>query len=122
MRAGIEVPPHIFNAGPAGFVAIGIGTALTGLSKAPFFELKPMLNELLGCVKSIQRPGMMQPVLGWNLIETQIEEPATIFFLYEEVVSLALGFSIAERLLSYRNLISKMMESNMPNTETAISE
>jgi hypothetical protein len=124
VRSGTEVPPHIFEAGPAGFFAMGIGTALAGLSKAPWFEVKPLLAELLGCVESYQAPGGSAPIRGWEVIKTQIQEPATIFLLYEEVVSLSLGFSLAERFSNYRTLVSTMMAAISPgqNTETSTGE
>lgn len=119
VRAGIDVPPHIFAAGPAGFFAMGIGTALTGLSKAPWHEVKPLLAELLTCVRSYTPPGGEVPIVGWNLIRTQILDAATIFLLYEEVVSLSLGFSLAERLSSYRTLVTTMMDAFTPPIETS---
>ena len=95
VRAGVDVPPHIFQAGPAGFAALGIGTILTGLGKTPWIEVKPLLHELLACVTTYQPPGGTVPIRGWTLIAGQINEPATILQLYEEVVSLSLGFSPA---------------------------
>jgi hypothetical protein len=120
VRAGMDVPPNIFAAGPAGFFAIGIGTALTGLSKAPWFEVKPLLAELLTQVKTYQPPGAGIPSRGWPVIRTQIQEPMTIFALYEEVVSLSLGFSLADRLLSFRSQVTSMMAEFTPNTETSM--
>ena len=119
VRSGMDVPPHIFEAGPAGFFAIGIGTALAGLRKAPWFEVKPLLTELLGCVKSFQPKGVLVPITDWRVIKDQIQESATIFKLYEEVVSLSLGFSLAERLSNYRTLVSTMMAGLTPNTGTS---
>jgi hypothetical protein len=124
VRSGMDVPPHIFEAGPAGFFAMGIGTALAGLSKAPWFEVKPLLAELLGCVTTYQAPGASAPIAGWEVIKTQIQEPATIFRLYEEVVSLSLGFSLVERFSTYRTLVSTMMAAISPgqSTETSTSD
>jgi hypothetical protein len=119
VRSGMDVPPNIFEAGPAGFFAIGIGTALSGLSKAPWHEVKPLLTELLSQVVSWQAPGATVPLRGWNMIRTQIQEPTTIFLLYEEVVSLSLGFSLAERLSTYRMVVATMMDAFTPSIETS---
>lgn len=122
VRSGMDVPPHIFEAGPAGFFAIGIGTALAGLSKAPWHEVKPLLGELLACVTSYQPPGGEVALRGWGLIRTQVQEPTTIFLLYEEVVSLSLGFSIVERLSTYRTMVAQMMAVFTQPTETSTNE
>lgn len=121
VRSGMDVPPNIFEAGPAGFFAIGIGTALAGLSKAPWHEVKPLLSELLQQVTSYLPPGGEVPLRGWSMIRTQIQEPATIFLLYEEVVSLSLGFSLAESLSNYRTMIATMISAFSPIIETSIN-
>lgn len=119
VRSGMDVPPHIFEAGPAGFFAIGIGTALAGLSKAPWGEVKPLLSELLACVDSYQPPGAEVPVPGWGVIRTQIQDFTTIFQLYEEVVSLSLGFSLGEKILAYRTIVTETLASFGPPVATS---
>lgn len=118
-RSGADVPPHIMAMGAAGFVTMGVGTVLTGLGKAPWGEVKPLLDELLTCVVSYQPPGGTAPLTNWAVIRTQIEEPLTFAQLYEEVVSLSLGFSIRDRLSTYRTLAAKMISALTPNTETS---
>ena len=44
-RSGADVPPAIMQQGAAGFVTLGVGTVLTGLGKAPWFEVKPLLDD-----------------------------------------------------------------------------
>ena len=68
--------------------------------------LEPLLDELLDCITSYTPPGGIQPLTGKQLILSQIQEPATILQLYEEVLSVHLGFSIAERLSTYRLLMA----------------
>jgi hypothetical protein len=118
-RSGADVPPNIMQLGAAGFVTIGIGTVLTGLGKAPWHEVKPLLEELLTCVTSYQPPSGQIPLTNWNVIKGQIEEPSTVLQIHEEVVSLHLGFSLASRLLSFRQTARKMMEELGPNTQTS---
>lgn len=117
IRGGVDVPPHIMQLGAAGFVTIGIGSVLTGLGKAPWHEVKPLLDELLTCVASYQPPTAAVPLSRWDQIKTQIEEPSTIFQLHEEVVSLHLGFSLAGRLSTFRTLAAKMITELGPNAE-----
>jgi hypothetical protein len=124
-RSGADVPPDIFSAGPAGFVTLGIGTVLTGLGKAPWFEVKPLLDELLECVESYQPSGGTAPltsraiIFGQGKAAGQVQEGATVLQLYEEVVSLHLGFSMAARLLTFRQLAGTMIQGLTPNTETS---
>jgi hypothetical protein len=74
-------------------------------------------------VESYQPPGGAVPLNGWGVISGQIEEPATVFQLYEEVLSLHLGFSLTARLLQYRGLVTSMMTAGAgPNTETSMQE
>lgn len=118
-RSGTDVPPHIMAMGAAGFVTMGIGAVLTGLGKAPWSEVKPLLDELLLAVVSYQPPGAVQPQTAWPVIRTQIEEPATYIQIYEEVVSLHLNFSLRERLSTYRQLAVKMISALSQNIETS---
>lgn len=119
-RGGVDIPAHIFQMGPAGFVTMGVGAILAGLGKTPWYEVKPLLDALIPCVTSWQPPGGTQPVRGWDMIRTQIEEPSTILRIYEEVASLHLGFSLRERLSGFRSSAMAMMAAFTPNTETSI--
>lgn len=118
-RGGVDIPPHIFQAGPAGFVTMGVGAILAGLGKTPWYEVKPLLDALIPCVTSWERPGTATPITGWEMIRGQIMEPTTILRIYEEVASLHLGFSLRERLSSFRTSAMTMMAAFTPNTETS---
>ena len=117
-RGGIDVPPYIFQAGFQAFVVLGIGTILSGLGKAPHAEVKPLMQEMMNCVVSMDSPSGM-PITNPALIAGQIEEVATRFQLREEVLSLHLGFSLAARLLEYRQMFAAIMAADSgPNTST----
>lgn len=118
-RSGMDVPPNIMQMGVQGFMVMGIGTVVGGLGKAPWHEVKPLLDELLSCVASYQPPGGQVALTGWNVIQTQIEEPSTVLQLYEEVVSLSLGFSILDRLSYYRDIARTMMAESGAITPTS---
>lgn len=119
VRSGADVPPNILNAGPEGFAAMGIGTVLSGISKAPWFEVKPLLEELLTCVRSYTPPNVTVAQTRWDIIRGQIEEPSTYLQLYEEVVSLSLGFSLRDRLSTSLTLVRNMIAAFTPIIETS---
>lgn len=84
MRSGVDIPDDYQNLGMAGIAAIGV-KALAGLS----WELsEPLLVEMWGCVKSQQKAGVRP------LIEEDIEEPGTRFFLRGKILELHTGFSL----------------------------
>lgn len=118
VRSGADVPSNIMQMGAAGFVTLGIGTVLTGLGKAPWYEVKPLLDELLSCILSYQPPGAAAPITGPQAL-AQIQEPATILQLHEEVVSLHLGFSLAAKLSHFRGIAAQMIADLSPNIETS---
>lgn len=118
-RSGADVPPNIMQVGVAGFAALSIGTILTGLGKAPFYDVKPLLDELRVCIKSFTAAGGTAPVTIQAMILQQIEESATDIQLLEEVVSLHLGFSIAERMLTYRAQARAWMDALGRSAETS---
>lgn len=118
-RAGMEVPSNVMQAGVQGFLVMGLGAVVTGLGKAPWHEVKPLLDELLTCVVSYQPAAGEVALTNWKAIEGQILEPATVLQLYEEVVSLHLGFSLLARLSEYREMARKMIAESGLNTETS---
>jgi hypothetical protein len=120
VRSGTDVPPDIFRHGPVGFVTIGIGAALTGLGRAPWAEVKPLLDELLACIASYQPPGAVAPLTQLAVVKNQIAEPATFLWLYEEVVSLHLGFSLRAKLLEFREMATAAQTSPGPTTSTSM--
>lgn len=118
-RSGIDVPPDIFEHGPAGFAVIGIGAAMSAVGRAAYPDVKPLLEELMGCVVSLRSPNTAVDITMPAAIMGQIEEVATILQLREEVLSLHLGFSLAARLSQFRTMAAMMMGASGPNTETS---
>lgn len=118
-RGGVDIPAHIFQMGPAGVVTMGAGAILAGLGKTPWYEVKPLLDALLPCVTSWQPAEAVAPLQGWAVIKGQIEEPQTLLRLYEEVISLHLGFSLRERLSYYRDQVQMMVAGSSPTTQTS---
>jgi hypothetical protein len=118
-RGGVDIPPELLQMGAQGIVVMGAGAIIAGLGKTPWYEVKPLLDALLTCVVSYQPPGAIQPVRGIEVIKGQIEEPSTFLWIYEEVVSLHLGFSLRERLSSYRTMVTTMINDPTPDTSTS---
>jgi hypothetical protein len=121
-RSGTDIPADIGQHGATGFVALGVGALVTGLGKAPWAEVKPLLDELLKCVKSYTPPGGQVPFIDWSVALTQIEEPATFWQIYEEVLSLMVGFSIAAALSTYATRVVAIVSTAIGQTTETSSE
>jgi len=117
-RCGVEVPAGIFEHGSAAFLTLGIGAVMTGLGKIPYYDVKRLLDEMNTCIESFSAPGTGVFVSGYDLIRTQIEEASTLFTLREEILSLHLGFSLADYLLSYLNPVTGAMAEIGRNIQT----
>jgi hypothetical protein len=119
-RGGADVPATLFEHGPAGFVVLSMGAILSALGKAPYHEVKPLLDELMVCVVSMRSPGAAADLTNASLISGQIEEISTRYLLREEVLSTILGFSIRERLSTFREAAAAMMSDlglNIPTSD-----
>lgn len=121
-RSGTDIPADIGQHGATGFVALGVGALIAGIGKAPWGEAKPLLDELLGCVKSYTAPGAMVPITAWNVILTQIQEATTFWQLYEEVLSLLVGFSIAAALSAYTMKVVAIVATAIGETTSTSPE
>lgn len=119
VRSGADVPAGMFQAGPAAFFAIGVVAALMGLGRAPWAEVKPLLDEMFACVA--WKPNIPQglPTSDRHILDAQIEEVATRLLLRERVLSLHLGFSVAAKLLSYPGLAAFLSPQGSPTTSTS---
>ncbi len=84
-RGGIELPDDLAGAGLAGLAAIG----LDALGRLPWEAAEPLLDEMFECVKIVPDPA--RPVVR-NLVESDIEEVATILKLRREVLALHVDF------------------------------
>jgi hypothetical protein len=89
MKANVEVPDNISEAGLAGVAALGL-KAFGGLS---FEAAEPLMAEMMSCVQIIPDP--RQQAVKRLLIEDDIEEVKTRLFLRAQVFELHTGFSLA---------------------------
>lgn len=88
-HSGVEVPEELSQAGLAGIAIVG----LQALGRISFDEAKPLLDKMMSCVQALPDPS--HPELVRGLVETDIEETTTRFWLRAEVFELHTGFSFA---------------------------
>lgn len=86
---GAEIPDDLAAMGMAGLFRLGS----EALSKIPFEQAEPLLDEMMGCVQIAPNPGNPSVVRG--LIEDDIEEIATRVRLRTQILQLHVGFSAA---------------------------
>jgi hypothetical protein len=86
MNCGVEVPDDLLSAGLAGLSALGIKS----LTKVPFDMVKPLFDEMMGCVQII--PDRANPNFVRPLIEDDIEEIGTRLMLRKAVLTLHMDF------------------------------
>ena len=90
-QSGADIPKDVH--GMAAIAVMGIQTILGGVK---FESLKPLLDEMFQCVQII--PDLRKSTFARPLIEDDIEEVGTRLHLRNEVLSLHLGFSLADGL------------------------
>src|ERR1700689_724443 len=66
-RSGLEVPSDIMDRGPMAFVAMTAGLALSGLSRAHYDDVKPLLVQMMDCV-AYNPGGTTMDVTGANML------------------------------------------------------
>lgn len=92
-KSGVDVPTDILSAGMAGIAVFGVKT-LSGLR---WEDAKPLLDEMMGCVKIIPDPS--KPAFSRDLVgQDDIEEVLTLLKIRDEWINLHTGFSLAARL------------------------
>lgn len=95
-RSGVIIPDNFAVLGMAGLAGIGL-RALAGVE---FADAEPLMDEMMGCVAFVpdaNRPDVVRP-----LVESDIEEVATLLKLREAILEIHTGFSIAATLSTFR--------------------
>jgi len=108
-KSNVDIPMDAVYAGWAVVATVGL-KALLG---APYDEARPLLDEMMACVQSVQDSGTRP------LIESDIDEISTRMFLRDEVFRLHANFSIRETLSSIRSVLVSDPASNITNTQTS---
>lgn len=98
VESGADVPDLDPNAGIQALASVGI----KGLMGLKFSSLEPLMDEMLECVSYLRTPGdttTKTPLTALNC-ENYIEDVSTLLRLRGEVLSLHLGFSLADKISS----------------------
>jgi len=82
-NSGLNVPDDMASQGVAGLLEYGIRS----LFKIKPEEAKPLLDEMMNCVKIIPSAGVVR-----GLVSTDIEEVSTRFEIRKQVIDLHTGF------------------------------
>lgn len=90
-RANVEIPDDVAAAGMAGIAVLG----LKMLGGANWHDVEPLMDEMFRCVQYRPDPAK-QPNFVRPPMEEDIEEVKTRYKLRLEVLSLHVGFSIAD--------------------------
>lgn len=110
-QSGIEIPPEFMGGGWAIVAMVGFKAVLS----ADYAQTGPLMDEMMGCIKSMQ-PAAPE---GRALIEEDIEEIATRAYLKDEVFRVHAGFSIRESLLNAMTTATPETDENTLGTPTS---
>lgn len=84
-RSGVAIPDEVMAGGIVAFTMVG----LRAFMAAPWADVGPLLDELMGCVQRVE------PAITRSLVESDIEDIGTRMRLRDEVLQLHVGFSLA---------------------------
>lgn len=103
-KSGVELPDGWQELPWAALASLGVKALL----QMPFFEMKPLLDEMMDCVKIIVDPSKPEATTR-TLIPDDIDEIATRLTLRKEVFQLHTGFSQgADPSISAAHLLKTM--------------
>jgi len=96
MRSGVDVPEDVASLGMQGIARLGF-KALSGIDDKSVYELMDeMFSSCLSVVPDPANPAIRRGVGGLGpMVETDIEEVKTRFFLRMKIFELHTGFSLA---------------------------
>jgi hypothetical protein len=118
-RAGVEIPENLLLSGMAGLAAMGLKAFLA----APYEEVGPLLDEMMGCVHFRDEAAPMNEATGEPvdraLMPDDIEEVATRVQLRDEVFQIHTGFSVAASLLT---AVAAILNSNPASLQMSQDE
>jgi hypothetical protein len=97
-NSGGEIPDNVLALGPPGLLVAGI----RAFAKVRYEDAEPLLAEMFSCVTARR----MSPTVTRGIIEDDIEEPQTRLLLRLEIISLHVGFSIADAISTLRKTMT----------------
>jgi len=86
-KAGIDVPDNLAQMGMAGIAIAGV----QALSRTPWQEAEPLLDEMFACIQ--RQPNPQKSAIVRALVEDDIEEVQTRLKLRAELLKLHVDFS-----------------------------
>jgi hypothetical protein len=89
LNCGVDVPDDLVKSGLAGLSALG----LKSLTKVPYDLVKPLFDEMMGCVQIV--PDRANPQFVRPLIDDDIEEIGTRLMLRKATLTLHMDFFLA---------------------------
>lgn len=114
-NAAGDIAPEYAAMGTVGVFIVGLNTFLHA---TPQFEaLEPLLDEMMECITIVRDP--RHPEVSTKLLETDIEEIETRAWLRAEVLSLHVGFSVADAFWRFLGSLSTTMASLTQNPSTS---
>jgi hypothetical protein len=92
-HSGVQIPDEMLG---AGWAALAYG-ALDALHRVKYEDLVPLLDEMMGCVQRLEvHPEFPErPPFARALVDEDIDEVVTRFWLRAELFTLHSGFSFA---------------------------
>lgn len=111
-RSGADLPDDFAGMGMQGIAIVGI----RAITKIAFEDAEPLLDEMMECVTI--KPDPRNPAIVRAVIESDIEEIATLVKLRQEVINLHVGF-FSSGGPSKSISTSSSPESNSSNTATS---
>lgn len=111
-NSGVDIGEVSENAGMAGLAYLG----LRALTRVRYEDAKPLLDEMMTCVKIIPDPS--NPAFVRDLVgQDDIEEVATVMLLRAEVFELHTDFSIRDAIL--RSVAERNLSPTYGSSETS---
>ena len=106
---------HLMSLGMEGFSMAFQVLGMRAIIGLDFEDAEPLLDEMMECVQFL--PDAANTDNAVALHETHIEDVETRLLIRDEVVALHVGFSIAEKIWSWRT--SLMTIASMRTTQTS---
>lgn len=91
-KSGVDIPDEVRQHGTAAVVVVGL-RAFTGIE---FADAEPLMDEMMRCVQAVPDPGNLD--VCRSLVDTDIDEVATLAQLRGELMELHTGFTVRAAL------------------------
>jgi hypothetical protein len=104
-RGGVEIPDNLAALGLAGLAVMGV----EALGRLQWEAAEPLLDEMFDCVKIV--PDVAHPAVTRRIVESDIEEIATLIKLRKEILALHIDFFTDATLLTQARAAAKALQT-----------